>query len=245
MRWLAEALMAAALSACAATRGVVTAGDQAVSGAAFQPYDNVWSWEFIRADGTVKPQGTWTDELRIESAGGRRVGRRTQEQRLPDGRKIVTVNVFDLETLAPLERDWRVFDGRFTHVEFRGREVERQAVRKPGEPPQTERAVLPEKVFDFNGGMYGLLLRAFPLRQGYTATFAAIAEDDNRLQQLRLVVRGRETVPGRGGAPIATWRVEVPESDYGLMTFWLSDEPPYIIKLTFPMQGGIISYRTA
>jgi len=120
----------------------------------------VWSWEFIRADGTVKPQGTWTDALRIESAGGRRVGRRTQQQLLPDGRKIVTVNVFDLETLAPLERDWRVFDGRFTHVEFRGREVERQAVRKPGEPPQTERAVLPEKVFDFNGGMYGLLLRA-------------------------------------------------------------------------------------
>src|SRR5205823_8792045 len=96
------------------------------------------------------------------------------------------------DLLAPLERDWRVFDGRFTHVEFRGREVERQAVRKPGAPLQTERAVLPEKVFDFNGGMYGLLLRAFPLRQGYTATFARSEEHTSELQQLRLVVRGRE-----------------------------------------------------
>jgi hypothetical protein len=52
-------------------------------------------------------------------------------------------------------------------------------------------------------------------------------------------------VAGRGGALIDTWRVEVPESDYGLMTFWLSDDPPYIIRLTFPQAGGTIDYEMA
>jgi hypothetical protein len=210
-----------------------------VSGARFHPYENLWKWALIKADGTVKPQGTWSDKLEIDGD----VGRRTQEQRLPDGRKIVTLNVFDLKTLRPLERDWRTFDGRHTHVVFDGHDIQRRTVRKAGEPEETTRASLAEDVYDFNGGMYGLLLRGFPLRDGFSATFAALAEDTNDVQHLKLVVRGRERVPGRGGAQVTAWRVEVPESDYGLMTFWLSDEPPYIIKLTFPMQGGVISYQ--
>jgi hypothetical protein len=228
-----------AASACA---GVQT---RSVSGARFEPYTNLWNWAFVGADGTVKPQGTWSERLEIESAGGRRVGRRTQEQRLPDGRKVVTINVFDLETLAPLERDWRVFDGRYNHLQFRGREVEQHMIRTPGGEEETARFVVPEEFFDFNGGMYGLLLRAFPLREGFEGTFTAIAEDSQQLQHLKVVVRGRETVPGHGGAPVSAWRVEVPESDYGRMTFWLSDEPPYIIRLTFPQGNGIIAYEMA
>jgi len=226
-------ILAAALFGCASTRGVVHPD---VTGARLRPYENLWNWAIVGADGSVKPQGTWSD--RLEIGGG--VGRRTQEQRLPDGRKIVTVNVFDLRTLAPIERDWRVFDGRFTHLEFDGREVRRTAVRKPGAAIETGRAVLPEAVFDFNGGMYGLLLRGFPLRDGYSATFATIAEDGDDVQHLRLIVRGREPVGGRNA-----WLVEVPESDYGRMTFWLSDDPPYILRLTFPLGQGTVVYEMA
>jgi hypothetical protein len=228
------------LTACAS--GVVEVGDRRVSGAALRPYTNLWTWSVTDARG-VHPQGTWSDRFEIESAEGKPVGRRTQEQRLPDGRVVLTVNVFDLATMAPLEREWRAFDGRRNLLRFHGSEVEQRLVAKPGAAEESNQFKLSAPVFDFNGGMYGLLLRAFPLRDGYSGTLRAISEDGGKMQEVRFAVRGREQVPGRGGGPVQAYRVEADTPDYGVMTFWLSDEAPYIIRLSFRANGGLILYE--
>ena len=68
MRWFVPAL--AALSACASARSVVSVGDRTVSGARFEPYDNLWNWSFVDARGATKRQGTWSDRFEIETATG-------------------------------------------------------------------------------------------------------------------------------------------------------------------------------
>jgi hypothetical protein len=229
-----------ALPACAAS--LANVGERGASGSALQPYTNLWTWSVTDARG-VHPQGTWSDRLDIEIAAGRRVGRRTQEQRLAGGRSVLTVNNFDLETMLPLDRSWSAFDGRTTHVRFSDSEVEQRRVVKAGTPEQVNVLRLRAPVFDFNGGMFGLLLRAFPLREGYAATLQTVSEDCDKIEEVRFAVRERAQVPGHGGAQVQAWRVEADTPEFGVMTFWLSDEAPYIIRLSFRTNDAVILYE--
>jgi hypothetical protein len=45
-------------------------------------------------------------------------------------------------------------------------------------------------------------------------------------------VKGRETVPSGPGKTTETWVVETPTKFYGRMTWWVTKEPPYVIKAT-------------
>jgi hypothetical protein len=40
-----------------------------------------------------------------------------------------------------------------------------------------------EAIFDYNGGMYGLLLAALPLKEGFKATFPTLSEDRDELDR--------------------------------------------------------------
>jgi hypothetical protein len=43
-------------------------------------------------------------------------------------------------------------------------------------------------------------------------------------------VKGRETVEAGAGKKAETWVVETPTRLYGRMTWWVTKEPPYVIK---------------
>jgi hypothetical protein len=43
-------------------------------------------------------------------------------------------------------------------------------------------------------------------------------------------VKGRETVEAGPGKTTETWVVETPTKFYGRMTWWVTKEPPYVIK---------------
>ena len=43
-------------------------------------------------------------------------------------------------------------------------------------------------------------------------------------------VKGRETVEAGAGKKAGAWVVETPTRRYGRMTWWVTKEPPYVIK---------------
>jgi hypothetical protein len=43
-------------------------------------------------------------------------------------------------------------------------------------------------------------------------------------------VKGRETVDAGAGKKVETWVVETRTKLYGKMTWWVTKEPPYVIK---------------
>ena len=51
-------------------------------------------------------------------------------------------------------------------------------------------------------------------------------------------VKGRETVSSSAGKTTGTWVVETPTKFYGRMTWWVTKEPPYVIKATVEVPEG-------
>jgi hypothetical protein len=218
----------------------VKVGDPIVSGASFKPYQNVWQMSVITPAGKEIPDaGTWSDDLSFVTIDGRQYLERTQVAIFKRNGEVVaktkTINVFDPATLAPVSR---TFTRQLTnepveivHLEFRdgvihsqkivaGKIVANDVVR-PGTP-----------VFDFSGGMYGLLLAGFPLKENFSATLPTVDEDQLTTNWITFRVTGRETADAGPKGKVDTWIVES-DTGQGPMKFWLSKEPPYIIRLEF------------
>ena len=88
---------------------------------------------------------------------------------------IVTtyVNVFDPKNMAPVSMDFKRSDtGEWAHRDFDGTLVKYQR-GKSGYEAKNEagQLELKESAFDYNGGMYGVLLAALPLTEGFKARF--------------------------------------------------------------------------
>jgi hypothetical protein len=85
-------------------------------------------------------------------------------------------------------------------------------------------------VFDFYGGMYGILISTLPLTDGYAAEIPTLDTNKMAIDWVPVRVKGRETVPAGAGKKTETWVVETPTKVYGRMTWWVTKEPPYVIK---------------
>jgi hypothetical protein len=78
--------------------------------------------------------------------------------------------------------------------------------------------------------MYGLLISALPLKNGYTAEIPTLDTNEMAIDWVPVRVKGRETVEAGAGKKAETWVVETPTRLYGRMTWWVTKEPPYVIK---------------
>ena len=207
----------------------VEVGGPAVDGSFLRPYDNVWRFSIeTTTDGVDHFQGLWTDHLQKITRDGKVLWLRAQGMTYVDGRTTSVVNVFDPATLAPVSSESRNPDGSFLHRDFRGRHVSFRRIATLGAKEATGEFDLPKPVFDFAGGMWGLLLASFPLHPGYRATFSAIDEFKDTMVDVSLNVRGREMVDAGSRGKVEAWVAEV-----GPYTFWLTKEAPYVIRLTF------------
>ena len=207
----------------------VAVGDAAVDGSILRPYDNVWRYDVTTvADGVRHFQGLWTDHLESITRDGKTLWRRVQGTTYANGAVSSTINVFEPTTLAPVSSESRNPDGSFLHRDFAGGRIHARRIAAPGAKETTADADLGKPVFDFAGGLWGLLLASFPLRAGYSATLPSIAEFDDKLEPVSFTVRGKETVSAGCKGNVEAWAVDVGES-----TFWLTKDPPYIVKLRF------------
>jgi hypothetical protein len=149
-------------------------------------------------------------------------------------------NIVDAKTFAPIMSESKVVDGSFWHREFNGSVVQGQQKETPGGKIEEIRATFETPVFDFYGGLYGLLLATFPLKEGYSATFPSDFQNNDGVEAVEWVtfhVKGKETISTVAGKQVETWLVEN-DAPQGHYQFWLSQQAPYIIKLIYTGPRG-------
>lgn len=207
--------------------------DPSVSGSFLKPYQNQWNFGFTTPDHKTTNVGTWTDHLEFIKSKERTLMKRVQIAKYDSKNvEVRTENVFDPATMLPVSTDWRVDKDNFNHREFNVKTVQGEILRTPpGGPSKHFNVTFDVPIYDFHGGMYGLLLTCFPLKEGFRASFPAIKEFAEELQPVSFHVNGQEMVEAGKGNMVNAWIVVTegkPE-----MTFWLIKDVPYVIKLTY------------
>jgi hypothetical protein len=212
-------------------------GDGTLNGSFLRPYNNAWIYVAKSADGTVHPQGIWTDHMQWSVVNGKRVMLRVQGTTFLDGRANTIVNFFDPRTLAPIKSETHGVDGTIFRRTFDGSHITSVELAGSGDKKDPAAFDLPQAVYDFNGGMYGILLASLPLRKGLKGTLPAIADRDPALTAEPFEVIGRESVHAGARGNVTAWVVESTHPDEYTMRFWLTKTPPYIIRLVMDDQA--------
>jgi hypothetical protein len=185
------------------------AGDLSVDGSFLQPYENRWTFSIQKKGGSPVEAGVWTDRVEPTTVGSRRALKRTQVASYKSGIQLTFVNVFDPKTMESFSADYSRSDtGETRHLDYRGKEIGFR--RTPGigdAPPQRYVATVDQRVLDFHDGLYGVLLDALPLKEGYAASLPAFDTDRACVDWVEVHVTGRETVEAGPGKSVETWVV--------------------------------------
>jgi hypothetical protein len=206
-------------------------GDGTLDGSFLKPYDNAWIYVAKLSDGTIRPQGIWTDHMQWSTVEGKRVMLRVQGTTFINGSANTILNTFDPRTLAPIKSETHGVDGTIFRRTFDGTRVTSVTLNGVGDKNEAAAADLPEAVYDFNGGMYGILLASLPLRAGLKGTLPAIADRDATMTAEPFEVRGRETVHAGARGNMTAWVVDSTRPGDYTMRFWLIKTAPYILRL--------------
>ena len=212
----------------------IEGGDPSVSGAFLRPYTNRWTFSIEKPGGKPVEAGVWSDRMEATTYRGRPAMKRTQVAEYKKGIRITFVNLLDPATMASWTFDYERSDtGEKRHLEVDGKTVKFR--REPGtgsEEAQDYVARVDRRILDFYDGLYGILIDAFPLREGYETEFAALDTDRARIDWVRLNVTGRENVPAGEGKRAEAWVVHVETQLYGSSTWWVTREAPFVIQAT-------------
>ncbi|HZF12742.1 MAG TPA: hypothetical protein VFE33_28470 [Thermoanaerobaculia bacterium] len=222
---------------------VLKPGAATVSGAFIQPCTNRWSVAQVKPDGTTKPVGTWTDDVKVETMNGRPVIKRQQTATFGDT-EVKYLNVVDRGTMAPILSEQSSSKGLFEHFDFDGTHVKyRHAAMPSGGAIEEKDIQLTMPVYQF-GGMFGMLLVTFPLREGAVFKFPNfdVTQADN-VEWLAFRVKGKEMVPAGAGKKVEAWIVESEPKPGAKMRFSLTKEAPYIIRLEQEKDGAVVRWE--
>ncbi|MGH9442714.1 MAG: hypothetical protein ACRD16_10620 [Thermoanaerobaculia bacterium] len=209
----------------------IEVGDPGLTGARLEPYTNVWKFTQQKPGGPAVDAGTWSDALEATTFEGRPAMKRTQVAKYNKNGIVLTfVDVFDPATMEPRTFDYsRSSDGNTRHIAFRGETVTYRHADTKDAKPEEATARLDRKVFNFYG-LYGVLVSTLPLREGFAAEIPAFDTEKMAIDWVPVRVVGRETVAAGAGKTADAWVVETATKLYGKMTWWVTKEPPYVIK---------------
>lgn len=217
----------------------IDVGDPIVGGAFIKPYKNLWKLTYTKPTGESMDAATWSDEVEEITVDSRRLFKRTQVTKYVNGGYSTLINVFDAKTFAPVSRDFRRKNGMFNHIDFAPGSITFQRADAPGTDVKQGTVKLGTPVYDFYGGLYGLLIAGFPLKTGFSATFPSLDEDKDNIRPATFKVIREEMVGAGPDKQVKAWVVEC--EDDGMMTFWLTKEAPYVIKLVYLDRKGVKS----
>ncbi len=222
----------------------IEGGDPSVHGSFLRPYTNKWKFSMQKPGANPVEAGVWTDTMEAVIHEGRPALKRTQVAQYKKGIRLTFVNVFDPKTMASLTFDYSRSDtGERRHLEFRDRSAHFR--REPGtsdQPAQEYTAKLDHGVLDYYDGLYGILLDTLPLKEGFSAKIPAFDTDRASVDWIQVRVTGRESLAGPAGQSFDAWVVHVETKLYDSSTWWLTREPPYVLKavlVTPESEGGV------
>ena len=240
MRTRTSLVAAIAMCICSSTVGA-SAAAVTVDGSYVKPYTNLWKTTTSR-DGVDQDSGTWSDSVTAITVDGKPAWRRTQVVTLPKGGSFTYVNVFEPKTLRPISNAAVVSNGDYSSHRFAPDGHSMTTFDARGDHralPVETMSPLAEPVFDYNGGMYGLILRGFPLAVGLRGTVATVDFNNDAILHVPFRVVGRERTEAKPGTFVMTWVVDADfltadhSEDGSIFRFYLSDEAPFVIKLVF------------
>ena len=252
MRFLQFLLLAAGLSGAAlrAEPVVIAVGDGTINGDRFQPYTNRWEYSVKAPGQEARKIGIWSDEMVTATVDGHAAFSRKQVAgSYTSDKTTVTVNTFDAHTLAPLRREWIDRNpANFTRLKFAGPAV---AVERFATGPQSgpnaappPPAIVPVEltlaatVFDYHGGMWGMVFAGAPLQVGFEGSFQTIDEFTPTVSPVKFKVVREEEVAAGPGKKVMAFVVEADSEKGGHLVFWISLRVPYIIRLVFTAGNG-------
>jgi hypothetical protein len=221
----------------------IKVGDPTADGSFLKPYKNAWKVVYAFPGKEPFLVGTWTDELAAVDINGRHLLKRIQMADYAKYNIVTTyVNVFDPKTMAPVSMDFKRSDtGEWAHRDFDKALVKYRRGNSIDETKNVAGQIeMKETVFDYNGGMYGVLLAALPLKEGFKATFPTLSEDRDELDWITVAVGKQELVDAGPGKQMMAWPVDT-EGNYANKShsiFWVTKEPPYVIKLVTTIPTG-------
>lgn len=232
--FFAIGLISVSASAQTPSGEVILPGDARVDGSFIRPATNAWKMTGTSPGGKRTEGGVWKDSIEIVDDGGRAIIRRTQIDAGPDGTTTFITDT-DRRTLAPIRSEVVTATGIRRVWTFEADHVHSvtTAPAKNGEAAKTKEAdiAIKQPVFDFVGGMFGLLVAGFPLEKNFSAKFP-VFDPRNGVSWATYTVVDRESVPAGGKRKIEAWTVEVQDPvRLDRMVFSLIKEPPYIIRL--------------
>ena len=243
----AAALVCAARIPATAAQPPVTVrvGDGTLDGSFLEPYNNAWFYSVTFTDGRVAPQGVWSDHLQWTTVDGKQVLLRVQGTTFVTGSSNAILNTFDPKTLAPIKSELHNIDGTIVRRTFDGTHVTSVTLANAKDTKAPDAAELAQPVYDFNGGMYGILLAALPLKEGLSGTLPAIGDNGTNLTAEPFVVLRQEDVEAGARGKVKAWVVDSARPGNYTMRFWLTKTPPYIIKLvmTDEAHGRVLSWE--
>jgi len=222
---------------------VIKPGDSSVDGSFLAPYKNAWKVVYAFPGKEPFLVGTWSDELARVEINGQHLLKRTQMADYAKYNIVTTyVNVFDPRTMLPVSMDFKRSDtGEWAHRDFENNLVKyRRGSSGDQAKTQSGQLDMKEAIFDYNGGMYGVLLATLPLKEGLKATFPTLSEDRDELDWVTVTVGKQELVDAGPGKQTMAWPVDT-EGNYANQShsiFWVTKEPPYVIKLVTIIPTG-------
>jgi len=224
-------------------------GNPAIDGSFIQPYKTKWNLMGRGADGSVIQMGVWVDSTRIDTINGREVLIRRQAW-IHDKGSEGYYNIVDHKTMEPVLSQHVNSAGTYRRYEFSPNSTSVRYQQFQPDPQQGLKAMtapaeqgvlaLQKPYFEFNCGMFGLLIAGFPLKEGYSARFPVFRSYDPKAEPawIDFEVKGKETISAGPYKNLETWLVVVNSPDTGeVITLNLAKVPPYVIKLRQPWDG--------
>jgi hypothetical protein len=233
-------LLALPAGAQAPAGEVILPGDARIDGSIIHAASNVWKMTGMTPGGNRTDGGLWKDKIEIIDRDGRAVIRRTQIDAGPDG-TTTFITEADRLKLTPIRAEVTTAAGFHRVLTFepgRVHSVIDEPSKAGGNPHMREGDIaIAQRVFDFNGGMFGLLVVGFPLQKDFSASFP-VFDPRKGVVWAKYTVIGQERVRAGKGRTIDAWIVEVQDPvRLSRMIFSLTKQPPYIIRLQEISEG--------
>jgi len=221
-------IFVAATSLAQTAPETIVPGDPRVDGSFIRSVTNAWRMTGTSPGGQRTDGGVWKDKIEVAETNGRAVIKRTQVDAGTEG-TTTFITETDQRTMAPLRAEVTTPAGLHRVLTFEKDRVH-SVITLAGKTRESD-LPLSQPVFDFNGGLFGLLVDSFPLRENFSAKLP-IFDPRSGLAWATYTVVGRENVPAGKGRVVEAWTVEVQDPvRVARMIFSLTKEPPYIIRL--------------